>query len=163
MTAPYLAAARFAIACAIGLGLGVVYSFLRPLRQKATTLGDLLFLLFFAAGWVYLGFAVCRGDLRLGYSAGLIVGIFLWEATLGRALRPVFFAFWRIIFRVLRGAFRPVAGFFRFFCHFVKKRIANGKKSGTIKDDRNTPSSEGERHGKMAGKAETDPICIPPQ
>ena len=73
MTAPALAFRHFCTACLLGVLLGVYYGFLRPLRPRFTTLSDLLFVL--GAGWVwlYLGFAVCRGDLRLGYFAGLFV------------------------------------------------------------------------------------------
>ena len=81
MTAPALAAGRFLAACGIGALLGLFYGFLRPLRPRLTHLCDLLFVIAAFFGWLYLGFGVCLGDLRLGYTAGLAAGGFLWEKT----------------------------------------------------------------------------------
>ena len=66
MTAPALDAARFSAACLLGMGLGVIYGFLRPLRPRLTALADLIFVACFGAAWVYHSFGICRGDLRLG-------------------------------------------------------------------------------------------------
>ena len=86
MTAPALAAQRFALSCLLGAGLGLYYGFLRPLRPR--WLGDGLFLP--AAFWVWLelGFGICGGDLRLGYFLGLLLGALVWEWGPGRLLRP---------------------------------------------------------------------------
>ena len=102
MSAPAVAAQRLGIACLLGCGLGLYYGFLRPLRPKWTGLSDLLFLLGGFWTWLYMGFGVCRGDLRLGYTAGLVAGGFLWECTVGRWLRPVFRAFWDMAARIFR-------------------------------------------------------------
>ena len=102
MTVPAPAALRFAAACLIGMALGVVYDFLRPLRPRATAAADLVFLLAAGVGWVYLGFGICRGDLRLGCMAGLPLGMLLWEKTAGQFLRPVFTGFWRLLGRFFR-------------------------------------------------------------
>ena len=94
MTPPVQAAYRFAAACLLGLGLGAWYDFLRGLRPRHTLLSDGVFLLGCLWAWVYLGFGICGGDLRLGYLAGLVCGGLAWEFTLGRLLRPVFRLFW---------------------------------------------------------------------
>ena len=121
MISPALSAARFAIAVLMGMGLGLIYGFLRPLRPRLTALADLIFVLAAAAAWVYLGFAVCLGDLRLGYTAGLIIGGIGWEMTIGRLLRPVFWGIWW-----------PLRKIFRFFNNFSKKLFASAKKWVTI-------------------------------
>lgn len=113
MTAPILALQRFAIAVALGAALGVYYGFLRPLRPRHTTLSDLLFLPAAFWVWLYLGFAVCQGDLRLSYSAGLLCGGFLWELTVGRLLRPVFAGFWRLLRGIWAFFTRPIKNFFK--------------------------------------------------
>ena len=66
MTTPIYAFSRFAIALALGAGLGLFYGFLRPLRPRYTALSDLLFLAGLSYVWLYFNFAVCRGDIRLG-------------------------------------------------------------------------------------------------
>ena len=70
MTAPALAAHRFLCCCLLGAALGVYYEFLRPLRPRHTFAADVLFLSGGAWVWLLMSFRVCRGDLRLGYSAG---------------------------------------------------------------------------------------------
>lgn len=132
MMPPALAAWRFAIACLYGNLLGVVYSFLRPLRPKRTALADGLFLLALLFAWLQLGFRICRGDLRFGYTAGLLIGIFFWELTLGKLLRPVFFGFWKGIARLLRWILYPIKKFFEKTGQFIKFIFASLKKWVTI-------------------------------
>ena len=97
MIAPAEAFRRLLAAVAIGLGLGFVYGFLRPLRRGRSIFADLIFLVFAVAAWLQVGFGICGGDLRLGTLAGLPLGAILWENTAGRLLRPVIFRFWKII------------------------------------------------------------------
>lgn len=130
MTAPALAADRFAAACLIGMALGLVYGFLRPLRPRLTALADFLFLLAAAAGWVFLSFRICQGDLRLGYTAGLLAGGFFWENTAGRVLRPVYRAFWRGIKRLLGLLFLPFQKILQIFRKIMKKNICISEKIG---------------------------------
>ena len=97
MTPPAAAAGQFAGACLLGMGLGLLYGFLRPLRRRRQTPADLLFLL--AAGWcwLYLGFGVCRGAVRPAHTFGLAAGAAALELTLGQLLRPIFAIFWNIL------------------------------------------------------------------
>ena len=132
MTGPAQDGHRFLMACLLGLGLGLVYGFLRPLRRKRPILADLLFLPVMGYAWLYLGFAVCRGDLRLGYCIGLPLGAILWELTVGRLLRPVFDLFWRVIFRICRGISRIFKKFFKKMQKFLKILFAIWKKCYTI-------------------------------
>lgn len=107
MMPPTLACWRFGIACLLGILLGLLYGFLRPLRPKYTLLGDTLFLLGVSWAWLYLALAVCGGDLRFGYSLGLPIGGVLCEMTVGRLLRPIYFFFWRMIRQFFRAAAWP--------------------------------------------------------
>ena len=97
MISPAVAAQRFAISLLLGAILGLYYGFLRPLRPRHTALSDLLFLPAAAYTLLYIAFAVCRGDLRPEHTAGLILGAFGWELTVGRCLRPVFSGFWKLL------------------------------------------------------------------
>lgn len=129
MTAPELAAGRFSAACLLGLGLGAWYGFLRPLRPKWTVLADGLFLLGLYWAWLYLGFALCGGDLRLGYTLGLGVGAVCWDHTAGRLLRPVFSGFWKAAAKT--GRFFLFPG--KYFLKKVKILFALAEKWVTIK------------------------------
>ena len=79
MTAPALAALRFGYALLTGATLGAVYGFLRPLRPKWTTPADTLFLLTALYGWLFLHFQLCKADVRIAYSAAMILGGFMRE------------------------------------------------------------------------------------
>ena len=84
----------------LGGGLGLLYGFLRPFRPR--WLGDLLFIIALFWAWIYLGFALCRGDIRMGYSLCLPLGAFLWECSFGRWLDPAFSVFWDGFYGVFR-------------------------------------------------------------
>ena len=72
---PQVQAVRFAASALIGLGLGVFYCFLRPLRPKLTALADGIFVTCALIGWTYAAFYFCRGDLRMGYTFGFFLGM----------------------------------------------------------------------------------------
>lgn len=148
MIPPAVAAERFLAAGALGLFLGLCYSFLRPLRQRHVHWADFFFLPALFWVWLYLGFAICRGDLRLGYYLGTFLGWLAWELTLGKLLRPFFQGIWQILF--------PILGFPRFLAkkffektgHFVKFLLASGKKAVimvTMKESAAGKDTEGSR------------------
>ena len=129
MSTPEIAFGRFATGLLLGCLLGVCYGFLRPLGRRRTFFPDLLFAA--AAGWVYLyyGFAVCRGDLRMGYLAAPISGAIAWDLTMGSWLRPVFGVFWQFCGRMVRSFWIC----FKKIYNFIKIPLATGKKMGKIK------------------------------
>ncbi|MBO5837020.1 MAG: hypothetical protein J6Q92_03910, partial [Oscillospiraceae bacterium] len=117
MITPKVAFLRFLTAVLVGLGLGLYYGFLRPLRPKHTQLSDILFLPVAGWAWLYVSFAVCQGDLRLIYSIGLVCGAFLWEMTIGHLLRPVFRGFWGVIRKIFTFFITPWA--------YIAKKVVN--------------------------------------
>ena len=108
MTAPALAAHRFLCSCGLGVLLGLGYDCLRPFRRSHPQLGDLLFLLLTFRLWLEQSFGLCGGDLRLGYSFGLLAGALVWEWTLGMLLRPVFDKIWEVAGAIAHILFLPV-------------------------------------------------------
>ena len=151
MTGPALDGWRFLWACGIGLILGMYYGFLRPLRPKRTLLSDALFMPALFFGWLYLGFAICRGDLRLGYCIGLLLGAVVWELTVGRLLQPVFRGFWQLVSKI----FRSFLNIFRKILKKIRKKskilFALWKKSFTIEGTnrfRKRRKNGGVPHGK---------------
>ena len=83
MTATGIVFRQLLTATAIGILLGLYYSFLRPLRHRHIHFADFLFCLGAGYGWLVLNFAVCRADIRLGYNLLLAVGCLLGKDTLG--------------------------------------------------------------------------------
>ena len=132
MISPEAALERLLWAALYGACLGLVYEFLRPLRPKSTTLADSIFILCTGWLWLHLSFAICRGDLRVGYWAGLALGFFLCRISAGRLLRPVFYAFWTFLGQLLSLPVRVIRKIFEEIAVFIKKIFASGKKSGTI-------------------------------
>lgn len=107
MTGPLLAARQLAVAILLGCLAGMAYGFLRPFRPR--WLGDGIFIAVLGWLWVYLGFGVCRGDLRLGYTAALFLGAIGFHCLFGRGLIPVYSRFWQGIF----AGFAGIYGLFR--------------------------------------------------
>lgn len=112
MIGPETAARWLLASLTVGLILGVLYGFLRPLRPKHTALSDLIFVLAAFYGWIFVGFQVCGGDIRFGCAAAMAAGGLLWEMTAGRLLRPLFRKFWGIISKI--AVFSSVPG--KYFC-----------------------------------------------
>lgn len=140
MTAPQIAFRRFLTGLVLGCALGLIYGFLRPARQKKAFWADLLF--GGLAVWVYAhyGFAVCRGDLRMGYFVAPIASAFLWDRSVGRWLAPIFRKLWQ--FFAIIG--RPLEKIFIKGRDFVKFLFARWKKWGTMewKKRRNSRTSQ---------------------
>lgn len=132
MTEPVQAAGWFAQALLLGMGLGCLYGFLRPLRPRLTTLADLVFSAAAIWAWLVLSFGICGGDLRLSGTLALAAGGFCWELTAGRLLRPVFLGFWRLVGRVFGWITRPVQYFLKIFRKFIKNVLHKGKQWVTI-------------------------------
>ena len=97
MIPPSLSFQRFSYGLLVGAVLGIWYGFLRPLRRNHGVFGDVLFLLAAAYGWIFLQFDLCQTDIRMAYSAAMLIGIFAWECTAGWLLRPVFLKLWTIL------------------------------------------------------------------
>lgn len=125
MTPPQIAAGRYLWGVGLGLMLGLLYGFLRPLGRRVRTLADLLFLIGVFPAWVYFSFAVCQGDLHLGYLSSLFVGGILFDCTLGRLLRPLWRGFWSVV----EGFFRKLGNIFKKIFRFLKKNICIWKKN----------------------------------
>lgn len=172
MTTPAQAFYRFVIALGLGAILGLYYGFLRPLRPRLTTLSDLLFLPAAGWAWLYLNFGICLGDIRLSYTAGLMIGGLLWETTIGRILRPLFFGFWQGIKKLLVFFCRPLEFFRKKVAKYLNFLLATAKKRFTIKrkpkEVKHTQTSHltkdgGTRHGRRKKSLQPNPAGIQTQ
>lgn len=126
---PETAFFRLAASLLLGAALGLLYGFLRPLGRRHRHLADALVVLGAWWAYIYLGFGVCAGDLRLGYVWGLLAGAVVWEATAGRWLQPVFSGIWQIL-GVMWGLFWAPG---KKFLQFTKILFASGEKWVTIR------------------------------
>ena len=95
MTVPATALTFLGQSILAGAVLGLIYSFLRPLRPKHTAAADSLFLAAALWAFAWISFGVCGGDIRLGSLMGQLLGGIAAERTLGRQLSPIFRSFWR--------------------------------------------------------------------
>ena len=126
---PAVGAWRLCCSLLLGGCLGIFYGFLRPLGRRHRHLADVLFALGAMWIWLYLSFAVCRGDIRPVYLLGLGCGTLLWEKTVNFWLRPVYFGFWEII----AGIFRIFLFPWKKILEFAKILFASAEKWVTIK------------------------------
>jgi hypothetical protein len=132
MTAPAQAALQFAQGLGLGLCLGFLYGFLRPLRRHWAALGDLIFIVAAFWAWLQLSFGICRGDIRLGITASLALGALIWELTAGRLLRRPIALLWQTLGHLIALFLRPVKYFLQIIHKICKKVFASAKKWGTI-------------------------------
>ena len=87
MTRPAVAGEALAFAVLLGLGLGLFYTLLYPLRRWKTGLADGVFLLGLFFLWVYLSFGICGGDIRLFQMLGLLGGAAAFYLIPGRGIQ----------------------------------------------------------------------------
>lgn len=144
MTAPADAGISILWALVVGGFLGLCYDFLRPLRSRHHGPADAVFVVIAVLGWIWYNFQICAGDIRLGGTACLGLGMLLWLGTLSMLIRRVFYWFWLVIFRIFRILSMPFVKFFVKILQFSKKVFAYGKKRGyNSKSDRNPPQTSG--------------------
>lgn len=146
----------------LGCGLGLYYGFLRPLQPR--WLGDLFFLIALFGTWIYLGFGLCGGDLRMAYTLTLPIGSLLWEFTFGAALRPVFSSFWKGFFHLFSYFLHPFKIILKKSGNFLIFLFARSRKWVTIKCNQH-PSIKTKNRRNPHGKAKSlpsDPPGLPP-
>ena len=129
MTVPATALTFLGQSILAGAVLGLIYSFLRPMRPKHTAAADSLFLAAALWAFAWISFGVCGGDIRLGSLMGQLLGGIAAERTLGRQLSPIFRSFWRGLGWIWK--FFLVPG--KKFLQFAKILFASGEKWVTIR------------------------------
>jgi hypothetical protein len=145
---PALGAWRLGCSFLLGCCLGIFYGFLRPLGTRHRHLADGIFSLAAVWTWLYISFALCRGDIRVIYLMGMVCGIFLWEKTVGLWLRPIFFLIWKVLGTVFRFVLFPL----KKILEIAKILFASGEKWVTIKCTKIWKSRQKRReeiHGKQ--------------
>ena len=125
---PESAAYRLLCSVLLGAVLGIFYDFLRKPGEKHRHLGDLVFSLGAIQVWLYISFALCRGDIRMVPLLGMLAGLTVWEATAGKWLQPLFALFWLGIARLWGFVLFP----WKKFLVFSKILFASAEKWVTI-------------------------------
>lgn len=144
MTVPAVAGLRVLWGLAVGAILGLCYDFLRPLRRRHHAPADVIFVLAALFGWIWYSFRICAGDIRMGGTCSLGIGMLLWLGTGSLVCRKLFYWFWLVIFQILSVLSLPFRKFFKIFRIFLKKVFAYGKKRGyNKKSNPNPPQTSG--------------------
>ena len=136
----------------LGGGLGLFYGFLRFFKPR--WLADLFFIIGLFWTWIYLGFGICGGDLRLAYTLSLVLGCILWECSFGKLLRPVFSAFWQGIHRLFFRIWQLFKNILKKAWIFKNFLFARSKKWVTIKCNHH-PSTRTKNRRSTHGKAKS--------
>ena len=151
---------RLVCSVLLGMALGPGYDFLRPLAVKHPHLADLLLAPLVLWVWLYVSFAVCRCDIRMVYTLGMLGGLVFWELTAARWLRPVCFCFWKQMGAIVCFLLIP----WKKFLKFVKIMFASVKKWVTIvctKVFKSDQTRRKEPHGKEQHQTQTGESGIP--
>lgn len=127
MTAPGQAAMQLLLSALLGAAVGLGFDMLRPLSRRHSVLADLLFFPVLVSAGVVLSFPICRGNPTGAAILACAVGVFGWNVTAGRVLRPVFFAFWGFVCRIV--------SLVKKFLYFFKKPLCKMKKIGYNRED----------------------------
>ena len=151
------AVAAWRLGCSVILGgcLGLFYGFLRPVGRRHRLLADVIFALGTVWAWIWLCFAVCRGDIRMVYLPAMGTGFLLWERSFGQWLRPVWTGFWEGLAWVFRFFLLP----WKKILEITKILFASAEKWVTIKCTKICKSGKKRRkgpHGRKKHPAEND-------
>ena len=160
MITPEIALQRWLIAFVFGCGLGIYYGFLRPLRPRHTHLSDFLFLIGAFWAWLQVGFAVCKGDIRLSESVGMLCGGICWEMTIGRLLRPLFYKFWRFVARIFHFFLLPFGFFMKKAKKYLNFLLLSARKTSTMNKRK---KRDGGGHRGKEKSFQADPTGVPTQ
>ncbi len=130
----------FLWSCLLGGALGLCFDFLRTIRLLLphkvwmTALEDILFLFLWAASLAAFSVALAKGDLRIYYIVGNLLGFLLYRVTLGNPILRIFSRILGAIFGILGKIFRPVGAAVVQLCgKCLGKFVGNAKNQGEEK------------------------------
>ena len=128
MTAPATAGRCLLIAILLGFLPGLLHSFLQPVRVRHRHIADLCSVAALFYCWIYLGFGICGGDLRMGYLLGMLGGWALCICTVGKLLQCLFYGYFRFLERIFSYLRQIIRKIFVFFKKILKVLFAIRKK-----------------------------------
>ena len=77
-----------------GVLLGAAADVFRPLHRRFPRLCELLIGLELLFAWLHSSFALCQGELRLGFYLALLLGALLWALLFGAVTGALWSSFW---------------------------------------------------------------------
>lgn len=128
MTAPAEAGRCLLTSILLGFLPGLLHSFLQPVRVRHRHIADLISVTALFYCWIYVGFGVCGGDLRLGYLLGMLGGWALCICTAGKWLQCLFYGFFHFLSRLFAALRRIIVKIFVFLKKILKVLFAIPKK-----------------------------------
>ena len=108
----------FGLSCLIGAAVGGAYDVLRVLRLTLphnsflVAAEDIGFLGLYAVVLTAFSNAAARGEMRLYFAVGSVLGFALYFLTVGRAVNATLRKLFSVIGAVLKWFFRPIGAFF---------------------------------------------------
>lgn len=131
----------FLWSCLLGGALGILFDGFRALRLIvphkgwATALEDMVFLLIWAGSIVCFTSVLAKGDLRIYYILGSMLGFALYHCTLGNPVVQILRRILGAIVRLIRICFHPLYVLLvRIHSKCTKKFVRNAKNEGKIKN-----------------------------
>ena len=133
---PEIMAWRLGRCVLLGATVGLMSDLTAPLRRRAAFLADGIWGLWILGIWLTVSFSVCRGDVRLGYSAAAFAGALGWRWSVSSLLRPVFFRLWERAERFFLLPVKLSKILLKKTKNFRKKLFPTGRKWVTIRKDK---------------------------
>lgn len=125
----------------LGCVLGAVFDIFRafrvivPHRSAAAAIEDILFMLIWAGSLVCFTSVLAKGDMRIYYIAGSMLGFILWRLTVGNPLVRFLSAVFDRIFGIIGRLLSPVKKLFmRVFRKCRHKFVKNAKNDSKVKN-----------------------------
>ncbi|MEG0615439.1 MAG: spore cortex biosynthesis protein YabQ [Oscillospiraceae bacterium] len=117
---------QFVLCIIIGVGLGIFFDFFRvarvllPHKNFLTAIEDIVFLLIWGVVLLVFSMEIGRGEVRIFFLLGNILGFTLYHFTLGnfvvKLLRKIISTIYRVLQKVFSVVFRPFRKIFALFC-----------------------------------------------
>ena len=119
----------FGLSCLLGAAVGAAYDVLRVLRMTLphnsalVAAEDISFLGLYAVALTAFSNAAARGEMRLYFAVGSVLGFMLYFFTIGRTITAVLRKLFSVLGAVFKLIFRPVRAVFALLCKKAKLKF----------------------------------------
>lgn len=118
----------------LGCALEILFDLFRafrliiPHKTAATVLEDILFMIIWAGAVVCFTNVFAKGDMRIFYIIGNILGFILWRVTIGNPLVRLLSKILNVFFKLLKWLFSPITKLYvRTYKKWAYKFVNNAK------------------------------------
>ena len=125
----------FLYSCVLGVVLGAFYDFFRAFRaifphnSVLTAIEDIACLIVYSASLIAFSSAFARGEFRLYFVFGSIIGFVIYFFTVGSVVIKIIRCFLKIIFRLLKFILYPFKNIYVAMCEKVAVKFVGNSQN----------------------------------